>query len=519
MATTTKKKKIDQNQNSYLTNMVAGKTATGGKANVEQQNWAKSELSKSSYVPALNSVKQSVTQSKASTPAVSTPSTVSTVKPQVIQPTSRTNQTLNTMAGISNADPFQFKAPEAFNYDYNTDPAYQAALASARDNIGQQQADTNARLRATGQGKSSYSETVANQIGAKEMGRVSNEVLPQLIGQAYQRYADNANRDLQVQQANYGAGQDRLSNLANLYGLQNQQDFSNPLAESQVTGNYLSGEARNYMDAIIGLKQQAEATDITAEARTGLSQQADAYRAALRGLGVDPSLFGANINANTAMGNIGGAGARTLDGQALDSANRQANLNAALAVGDSTGKLVTPTSNWGNLFAQAGNGQTPLNLAGQSFAANEAQRATDNSFRTQQAAIQQAYQDGQLSLDQARLALSQLEFSDTSARQWAGLDFDMASAGGSAASYDGMSPNQVYDALSNLYMTQTVDQFGTASGPKSLPKDAATREKMYLSAIDSGLPDQQTDQLLAMLGLSKDELDVWGKKYGVTSGK
>lgn len=243
---------------------------------------------------------------------------VSTPAAGATQPVSRTNQTIDRIGQLANANPFQYKAPEAFKYDQNSDPAYQAALASARANISQQQGDTNARLRAGGQGKSSYSESVANQIGAKEMGRVSTDVLPQLISQAYQRYSDQASRDLQVQQANYGAQQDQISNLGNLYGLQNQQDFQNPMAEAQLTGNYLSGEARQYIEAINSLKAKAETAGITREARAGLSQQADAYRAALQGLGVDPKLFGANVNATTASGNLNQAGVRTLAGHSQD---------------------------------------------------------------------------------------------------------------------------------------------------------------------------------------------------------
>lgn len=220
---------------------------------------------------------------------------------------------------------FNFTAPKEFSYDYNTDPAYQAALNSARQNITNQQADTNAFLRASGQGKSSYSETLANQIGAKEMGRISNEVLPQLISQAYQRYADQANRDMQVQQMNYGVTQDQLSNLANLYSLQNREYFENPMSEAQLTGQYLSGEARGYINAINSLKAQAERPDITRDERNLLSSQADEYRRALVGLGVDSGLFGADVNRATALGNVKSAGTRTLSGQQLDEGTRQFN--------------------------------------------------------------------------------------------------------------------------------------------------------------------------------------------------
>lgn len=294
---------ISENQYNYLKNMASGKNSTGGAANGGQQAWAKAQLNSSSYAPAVNAVKNSVTQQQ---PTQAQPT---------IQPTSRANQTIDTVGGLVNQSPFQYKAPDAFKYDMHTDPAYQAALASAQQNITQQQADTNARLRAGGQGKSSYSESVANQIGVKEMGRVSTEVLPQLISQAYQRYADNANRDLQIQNANYGAQQDQISNLARVYALQDQQDFQNPMAEAQLTGQYLPGEARGYINAINALKGQAEASGTSREQMLDYRNQADAYRAALQGLGVDPSLFGANVNQSTSMQNMNRAGTQTLAAQ------------------------------------------------------------------------------------------------------------------------------------------------------------------------------------------------------------
>ncbi|WP_339297561.1 hypothetical protein MKY92_21645 [Paenibacillus sp. FSL R5-0623] len=49
------------------------------------------------------------------------------------------------------------------------------------------------------------------------MESIANNLVPQLMQQAYQRYNDDANRDLQVQQMNYGVGQDTIGNLGNLY--------------------------------------------------------------------------------------------------------------------------------------------------------------------------------------------------------------------------------------------------------------------------------------------------------------
>lgn len=220
---------------------------------------------------------------------------------------------------------FNFTAPKEFTYDYNTDPLYQSALQSARQNITTQQNNTNAQLRSQGQGKSSFSETLANQIGAKEMGRISNEVIPQLASQAYQRYADQANRNFQVQQANYGVTQDQLNNLNRLYAIQDQEYFQNPMSESALTGSYLSGEARGYIDAINQLKRQAETPGIARDEMLALSSEADNYRKALQGLGVDSSLFGRDVNLNQALANQNKVGTRTLQGQNFDEGIRQYN--------------------------------------------------------------------------------------------------------------------------------------------------------------------------------------------------
>jgi len=496
------------------------------------------------YQAAVSSVKNSVTQ-----PAATTQPT--TVAASITPPQSRTNQTLDRLSGLANSQPFQYKAPDAFSYNQDTDPAYQAALASARANITQQQSDTNAQLRATGQGKSSYSETVANQIGSKEMARVSTDVLPQLISQAYQRYSDGANRDLQVQQANHGAQRDQVGDLTSLYGMQNEQDFSNPMAEAQITGSYLPGEAKQYINAILALKQQAEAPGITADARAGLSKQADAYRSALQGMGVDPSGFGAGVNASTAAGNMSGAGIQTLAGKEFDANQRQQNLAAALSVGEAMGKAVTPQTDYAGLYRQAADPTTPLNLAGQNQQLSttqvlaqltgvmpngqpttaEQQRQLGNLWAvaeqtgtipdtlatmyglpvgTQTLAAKQfvmSFNQSQTNADRNYL-LAQ----DDNDRQWAALDNTISQQSG-GSKYQGMPANQVLDNIKANYtdpVVEETDQFGKKTGVKTgggITKDSAKRYQMFLDVIDSALPSQTAeDQVLLSLGFTKQEI-------------
>jgi hypothetical protein len=114
---------------------------------------------------------------------------------------------------------------QQFSYDPNSDPAYQSALQQARQNA--QTAGNNAMvaLGSRGIGNSSITSDRVAQIQQREYGNVVNNVLPQLIQQAYQRYLGQQQLENQ-QNAN-------LLNLANLYNTQNQQLFSNDLATQQ----------------------------------------------------------------------------------------------------------------------------------------------------------------------------------------------------------------------------------------------------------------------------------------------
>lgn len=554
MATT---KSTDANQYRYLTNLAAGKTSAGGTANAGQQNWAKQQLARQPFVPAQSAVKVSSSTPKtfvppsqaanakpATTAATSTATSTQTAPTSMTapfipeMPRSRTNITLDTLGNKINADPFQFKGPEAFSYDPNTDPAYQAALATAQANIAQQQADTGARLRASGQGKSSYSEQVANQIGAKEMARVSTEVVPQLLQQAYGRYADQANRDMQTQQLNYGAQQDQISSLATLYGLQDKQDFQNPITEAQLTGNYMSGEARQYMDAIMDLKRQAETPGISAEQRSVLSKQADQYRSALQGLGVDPSLFGSNVHSSKAVQNISSAGARTLAGQAQDLANREFNVNAALQFGDRAGMVLSPQQDISGLFRQMDTGitaaGTPVqrSLQGQQFdrgmlesdrnfergvlesdrnynyqvgrdAVQDKQWLDEFNQRVDQYGVQNA-------LAWAAQNLNEREFEDQSAYRWAGLDAELAAAASQGEKYSGMSANDVVSNVRKNFENPSGKLPALTDSNGGLTTDA---EKIYMQIISAGLPDAQEAQALAAIGLTPAQIKSLDDKF------
>lgn len=132
------------------------------------------------------------------------------------------NQVDNTLSKINtqvNADPYQFKAYQPFSYTPESDPQYQAALRTAQSNAKTAGNNAAVAFGARGIGNSSATTDRIAQIQQQEYGKVTDNVLPQLMAQAYQQYADAANRDFQLQSANYGVGQDRIGNQSNYAGL------------------------------------------------------------------------------------------------------------------------------------------------------------------------------------------------------------------------------------------------------------------------------------------------------------
>lgn len=407
-------------------------------------------------------------------------------------PASQAAQTLVNMGSkINQNSGFQFSTPAPFSFNPESDPAYQSQLALAKQNAADQQIDTNALLRSQGQGKSSYSEIVANQIGNKAMANLSETIVPQLMQQAYQRYSDEANRSLQTQQLNYGVSQDQLSNLASLYGLQNQENFQNPLAESQVTGTYLPEGARTAINNLLGLKGQAEAKGVTAAQRADYSKQADAIRTYLDSIGIDSSKYGANVSA--AQASQVAPGVRTLAGQAQDFSQ-----NLATRQQDTAEKQYT-----------------------EQFAYQKARDAiTDKRWQTEfdenvrqyglNYGLQQLSQSNDASYRQAQLALAQ----DDNSRAWAEMDYKQTSP---SSDTKGMTASQVLDNIKALYTepvyTTDPDTEEVKKTGEQITKDPTKRTEMFESVVDAGLSDAETKQVLISLGYSMKDIEARIKQY------
>lgn len=284
------------------------------------------------------------------------------------------------------------QAPKEFSYDPQSDPAYQAALQRARANIDAGNSQAQAEMNRRGILNSTITSDRMGEISANEMGRVETDVLPSLMQQAYQRYADQLAQE-----------QQQFQNIGSLYGMnvsEDQRGFDNKVTEAGLTGSYVPAGAQEIVNNILDLKRQAEQKGLTAAERANLSARADGYRAQLSSMGIDPSFYASNVNSRQASQN--NPALRTLQGQQVDLQRQGANWDAAQSVWDATGRLVNPQTDWTGLLRQVQNGNAPQTIAAQQQAFNnnlalrqqnfsEGQQGWENQFRDRQ----QNFNEGQ----------------------------------------------------------------------------------------------------------------------------
>lgn len=114
------------------------------------------------------------------------------------------------------------KPATPFSYttaDINNDPVYQAQMKQAEQSAALAQGNATARLRAGGQGRSSYSEGVAQLAAQRELGTVTANLLPQLSQQAYQRHLGQQQQE--NQQTNMQMALMEYLNRSNQQGIDN----------------------------------------------------------------------------------------------------------------------------------------------------------------------------------------------------------------------------------------------------------------------------------------------------------
>lgn len=238
--------------------------------------------------------------------------------------TDQLNKTTDSIGQKVNSTPFEFKQTTApFQYNADSDPAYQAALRQAQRNTQTAAGNTAAAMNSRGIMDSTITADRTGQQAQQEYGRVSDTILPQLMQQAYTKYQDQNNNDYRNQLANYQSGQDQLKNLTGYAGTlsnQNQQDFTNNLATNQDTRAQAAQDANftgYYNDSnTAAVKKQMLANSAAYNSASPEEQQ----RLHAENLKLAASIGGSDTTGN---GDYAfGPGQRTMQGQTLDNAKQ-----------------------------------------------------------------------------------------------------------------------------------------------------------------------------------------------------
>ncbi|PZD95242.1 hypothetical protein DNH61_11825 [Paenibacillus sambharensis] len=304
---------------------------------------------------------------------------------------------------------------------------------------------------------------------------------------------------------------------------ENQQDLQSRLASIDVS-------LKDFIDATPEQKQAMMNELTRMEREYGLAADAQAFGqfdsnrnyglnyAGVYGYGPGGQMTAAMQNQMFSQGIQEGQLTGMYKGQStLD--NKRFNVDTALAYGDRAGMILTPQQDVSGYPRQIQSGKAPQTLEGQNqqFQQGMQQKQfdrgvyeSDRSYQYTQGRDKVAdaqwerefnrikeQQGMQNALAWAQQNLNQAEFDDRSAQGWAGLDWQMQQGGSAGYSYNGMTSSQVLSSVRKLY----ADEDGM------LPTEGKSREEMFETVADFGLPPDQTRQVLFSLGFSKEEVD------------
>lgn len=241
--------------------------------------------------------------------------------------------------------------------DVYSTPQFAAAQATQNRNAGYANRQAQESMGESGFGRSTNlaDRVQHNQNSANEY--LMTQMVPQIQQQlAGQRQAEITNQMailnpvMSLMNRQDTLAQNHLANLkgvTDLLGSQNQNDITNQRnaaadarADAGMTGYYMPQGARESINAILDLKRQAEQQGVTPDQMSQFKTAADAERAKLYQMGVDPNVVGFDANYDQAAKNVANfKGIQTMQG-------RNNELNEVQLMAQLTGKMPdgTPTT-------------------------------------------------------------------------------------------------------------------------------------------------------------------------------
>lgn len=217
--------------------------------------------------------------------------------------------------------------------DVYSTPQYAAAQAQAGRSAQQGIRSAQEALGSSGFGRSTVLGESANRAQNDANEYLQLQLVPQIQQQLAQQKQAEINNMYNLLNPVYNqlTRQDTLERNKNsdimsvieLLTNNNQNEFNNDItrrndarAEAGITGYYMPDGARDIINNILGLKQQAEGQGVTSDQMGQFKSQADAYRNQLYQLGIDPNMVGFDADYNQAAKNAADyRGIQTLQGQ------------------------------------------------------------------------------------------------------------------------------------------------------------------------------------------------------------
>lgn len=382
-----------------------------------------------------------------------------------------------------------------FSYDPQTDPGY-----LAQQQLAQQRAGVATR---------NALET------ANEKGILGSSMNVGQLGQIQQTAEQEAAAYIPIyREQAYNQHQNRLADAASLLtqarALRGDQ-FGEGVTEAQLTGNYMSPEARTMLNNLLDLKTNTEAnwSTMSAEQRAAARSQGDQLRAQLQGMGIDSTLYGADVAANAARGNLSQAGLRTLAGQELDFGRQvdqrnydrgvtesDRNYERGVLESDRNYDFTKAQQEWDNAFKQ---GQ---------FDFTKAQQVWENSF--QEKNFEQSMREAAASrgLQWASLNQRQQEFIADMAWREKQFEYQMGQDAiqndlNAAKQSAGKSAEDYYDAIDkSIYLSPETINMGYGDPVKTGKTVVNNRDGLEGYILSLNLSDAETTKLYRRYGIS-----------------
>lgn len=195
-----------------------------------------------------------------------------------------------------------------FSYNYQTDPAYLAAVEAAKQNAKKASSNTMQTMSDRGIFNSSVTSNQLAQI-EQEAQSAPMQLIPGLEANAYNRNQNQLSNTASLMNTLLSAGQNQQTFDATQAWRKTEESYK----EADYTGTLETPQMRQLLDAVVAAKQ-GYMNAATPGERAQFAEAANSARAAMKALGMSnvDQLFGGGATVDQALANFGNGGIQTV---------------------------------------------------------------------------------------------------------------------------------------------------------------------------------------------------------------